>query len=369
MGRGAIIVALASLCLPRAWFHSGLVVCAFNVPHFAPRIQESKHPRSSSFALLPATLDHTDSLNHRLLRFLAMPFPRTSRLWLVAQRTDRSGGKGSSKRVKKPTSSQWGSNQQRVAAAHTVKRGDTMTVDILSLAGGSGKSAGSGVAKVDGLIVFVEGALPGSRVEVKVTDVKRGYVEASIVCLLMPSPDAAPAPCPFFRSQGSGCGGCKLLGMSYEAQLREKQTQVDKVFATAENSTVVRPIILHPIIAAAPPDRQQHRNRVDYAFSARQWLPPPEGASAFGGEVLESQAPARATGATGRASSSLPGRDAAARAAVFLGLRPSGITGADAVVDVDSCLLPSQTAGAIYSDIRAWLRNTEVRTFAALLYE
>jgi tRNA/tmRNA/rRNA uracil-C5-methylase (TrmA/RlmC/RlmD family) len=58
--------------------------------------------------------------------------------------------------------------------------------------------------------------------------------------------------------------------MSYEAQLREKQTQVDKVFATAENSTVVHPIILHPIIAAAPPDRQQHRNRVDYAFSARQ---------------------------------------------------------------------------------------------------
>ena len=124
--------------------------------------------------------------------------------------------------------------------------------------------------------------------------------------------------------------------------------------------------VVHTIIAAAPPDRQQHRNRVDYAFSARQWLPPPEGASAFGGEVLESQAPARATG---RASSSRPGRDAAARAAVFLGLRPSGITGADAVVDVDSCLLPSQTAGAIYSDIRAWLLNTEVRTFAALLYQ
>ena len=39
----------------------------------------------------------------------------------------------------------------REAAAHGVARGDTLTVDIHALAGGTGKGAGAGVAKVDGL--------------------------------------------------------------------------------------------------------------------------------------------------------------------------------------------------------------------------
>ena len=42
-------------------------------------------------------------------------------------------------------------NQYRAAAAHGVAQGDTLTVDIHALAGGTGKGAGAGVAKVDGL--------------------------------------------------------------------------------------------------------------------------------------------------------------------------------------------------------------------------
>ena len=79
-----------------------------------------------------------------------------------------------------------------------------MTVDIDAMAGGTGKGAGAGVAKVDGLIFFVEGGLPGSRVQVKVTGVKPDYVEACIERVVTPSPDAVASPCGVFRANGGG---------------------------------------------------------------------------------------------------------------------------------------------------------------------
>ena len=53
---------------------------------------------------------------------------------------------------------------------------------------------------------------------------------------------------------------------------------------------------LHDIVPAAPGDRQAHRNRVDFAFAATQWMPPPDGASALDGVLVQAQEPARVTG-------------------------------------------------------------------------
>jgi predicted RNA-binding protein with TRAM domain len=236
---------------------------------------------------------------------------------LAARRSD--GGKRSG-RARKPDSGGASDNQHRAAAAHGVKRGDALTVDVASLAGGTGKGAGCGVARKDGLIIFIEGALPGSRVEVTVTGVKTEYIEARIRDVIHPSPDAVASPCAHFRSQGSGCGGCRLLGMSYEGQLREKQAQVDQVFGGwAQNGTAVR-----RIIGADPSERTNHRNRLDFAFAASQWIPPAEGGSAFGGVRERAAEPQRATGASS-------GGDASVRT-MFVGFRPSGVS--DAVVDV-----------------------------------
>ena len=234
---------------------------------------------------------------------------------LAAQKRDRAGSSTSrrSKPKQKGGSKQGEENQCRAAASHGIKPGHTLVVATESLAGGSSKGSGSGVAKVDGLIIFVAGALPGAKVECKVTAVKRDYLEAGILQILSPSPDTTESPCPLFRSHGAGCGGCKLLGMTYEAQLREKQAQVDQVFASwaAENGTTV-----HQIIAAAPEDRLQHRNRVDFAASARAYLPPPEGGPAFGAEIKEAPPVARRVTGMSVAQNSEP--------SMFLGLRPLG---------------------------------------------
>ncbi len=103
---------------------------------------------------------------------------------------------------------------------------------------------------------------------------------------------------------------------------------------------------LHDIVPAAPGDRQAHRNRVDFAFAATQWMPPPDGASALDGVLVQAQEPARVTG--GQEG----GRGGGGRS-VFVGMRPSGVS--DAVVDVEECLLPSGCAAGIYADIRSWL--------------
>ncbi|MGA2925876.1 MAG: TRAM domain-containing protein, partial [Solirubrobacteraceae bacterium] len=63
-------------------------------------------------------------------------------------------------------------------------RGDQLELTIESLAYG-----GAGVARADGYVVFVAGALPGDRVRALVGKRKRAYAEARVLELLAPGPD------------------------------------------------------------------------------------------------------------------------------------------------------------------------------------
>ncbi|MCE3267106.1 MAG: methyltransferase, TrmA family, partial [Solirubrobacterales bacterium] len=67
---------------------------------------------------------------------------------------------------------------------------DELELNVDSLAYG-----GRGVARRDGYVIFVIGALPGDRVRAAVTKSKRHYAEASTVELLAPSPDRIPDRC------------------------------------------------------------------------------------------------------------------------------------------------------------------------------
>src|SRR5436305_1185055 len=79
---------------------------------------------------------------------------------------------------------------------------------------------GAGVARVDGYVLFVAGALPGDRVRAVVTESKRHYGEARTVEVLEPSADRIPP-----RADHPGAPWQVLR---YERQLEIKQAQVDE---------------------------------------------------------------------------------------------------------------------------------------------
>src|SRR5919112_6436752 len=93
------------------------------------------------------------------------------------------------------------------------KRGDELDLRVDSLAHG-----GAGVARLDGYVVFVQGAVPGDRVRAVVGKSKRAYAEARTVELLEPSPDRIEARAPH--------PGAPWQVLPYERQLEEKQRQV-----------------------------------------------------------------------------------------------------------------------------------------------
>ncbi|WP_434006907.1 23S rRNA (uracil(1939)-C(5))-methyltransferase RlmD [Paenibacillus konkukensis] len=81
---------------------------------------------------------------------------------------------------------------------------------------------GEGVGRVNGFTLFIQGALPGERVLVKVLKLKKQYGYAKLLRIIKASPDRIKAPCPIY----SQCGGCQLQHLSYEAQLRFKRQLV-----------------------------------------------------------------------------------------------------------------------------------------------
>ena len=80
-----------------------------------------------------------------------------------------------------------------------------------------------GVARADGFTVFVLGALPGERVRARITNLKKTYATATLTEILEASPDRVEPRCPVYDV----CGGCQLQHLAYDAQLREKQRQVE----------------------------------------------------------------------------------------------------------------------------------------------
>ena len=82
-----------------------------------------------------------------------------------------------------------------------------MRLDIERLAGG-----GRGVARAEGKVWFVAGALPGEVVEAEPERRRAGIVEARITGVVQASPWREPSPCPV----ASACGGCDLAHLRRE---------------------------------------------------------------------------------------------------------------------------------------------------------
>lgn len=82
---------------------------------------------------------------------------------------------------------------------------------------------GSGIARHEGKVYFIEGTIPGDRIEAKVLSEKKRYAEAEVTSFLERSPLRRPSPCPV----SDECGGCQWQEVDYQNQLDWKRNFVE----------------------------------------------------------------------------------------------------------------------------------------------
>jgi len=86
---------------------------------------------------------------------------------------------------------------------------------------------GRGIARQDGKILFVDGALPGETVMAKVVSTRSKFDELRTLEVLTAAPDRQTPPCEF----ADLCGGCSLQHMSSDAQIGFKEDTLREQFA------------------------------------------------------------------------------------------------------------------------------------------
>ncbi|BDG61245.1 23S rRNA (uracil(1939)-C(5))-methyltransferase RlmD [Caldinitratiruptor microaerophilus] len=136
---------------------------------------------------------------------------------------------------------------RRADRSPPVRPGETVTVTVTGLG-----HAGEGVGRAGGFALFVPGALPGERVEARVTEVHPRYGRAELMRVLDPSPERVPPPCGVYAR----CGGCQLQHLDYAAQLREKRQRVRDAL---ERIGGLRGVTVHPVLGMADPWWYRHK--------------------------------------------------------------------------------------------------------------
>src|SRR5262245_27609975 len=96
--------------------------------------------------------------------------------------------------------------------------GEVRVVEIESL-----DPEGRGVARADGKVIFVEGALAGERVRIETLRSKPKYDNARVVEVLRSSSQRVTPRCPHFGLHAGACGGCSMQHLAPAAQLAAKQ--------------------------------------------------------------------------------------------------------------------------------------------------
>jgi 23S rRNA (uracil1939-C5)-methyltransferase len=103
-----------------------------------------------------------------------------------------------------------------------------------------------GVAhNAEGKVVFIEGALPGERVQVQVHRRKNQWEQASVTAVARESSQRVRPACPHFGLHAGACGGCKMQHLHPAAQVAVKQrTLEDNLWhlAKVRPERVLRPI-------------------------------------------------------------------------------------------------------------------------------
>ncbi len=180
---------------------------------------------------------------------------------------------------------------------------------------------GRGVGRdPDGMVYFIEGAVPGDIVNVQITKRKTSHRFGFVVDYARYSERRVKPFCAHFGD----CGGCKWQNMSYLDQLMFKEIQVTEVFQRMAGLEIAEQL---PIIGA---EKQRfYRNKLEYSFSNKRWIPR---------EILDSGEPVNFNNG--------------------LGFHKAGAF--DKVVDIQQCYLQEDTSNRIRNYMRTLADQMEL---------
>ncbi|PIE74735.1 MAG: 23S rRNA (uracil(1939)-C(5))-methyltransferase RlmD [Deltaproteobacteria bacterium] len=196
-------------------------------------------------------------------------------------------------------------------------------VEIENLAFG-----GRGIARVDGMVVFVEGAVPGDFVRAKIYKKKRQFAEARTIDVIIPSNKRKTPQCRYFGT----CGGCKWQFLDYADQLDYKTSHVREAF---DHIGLLGDVSVSRAIGS--PDIFHYRNKMEFSFTSTRWLPPWE---------LEDKSVIKKKG---------------------VGLHVPGIF--NKIVDVEKCLIQPEKADSILDYIRNFMLDSAHDVYNGKIHE
>jgi 23S rRNA (uracil1939-C5)-methyltransferase len=142
--------------------------------------------------------------------------------------------------------------------ARKIKEKELIELSIESIA-----FEGGGVAKHDGRVFFIKGAVPGDRIIARINKKKKSYSFGEIDTIIEPSSDRIAPICKHFGL----CGGCSWQQLKYNKQLYWKRQHVIDSFSRIGKISNCEYLETMP-----SPKAFHYRNKMEFSFSGFRWL-------------------------------------------------------------------------------------------------
>ena len=124
-------------------------------------------------------------------------------------------------------------------------------------------AGGKSIARLDGKVVFIEGAVPGDIADVRLTKNKKDWAEGKAIQFSEFSKDRVKPFCKHFGV----CGGCKWQMLPYEKQIEYKQQEVaDQMMRIGKIALPEMP----PAVGSAA--IKSYRNKLEFTFSSKKYF-------------------------------------------------------------------------------------------------
>ncbi len=199
------------------------------------------------------------------------------------------------------------------------RKKDTMMLELEVVGYAAG---GKSLAKKDGKVIFIEGAVPGDIVDVRITKNKKDWAEGTVRKIHQFSKDRVVPFCKHFGV----CGGCKWQMLPYEKQAFYKQSEVEQHLKRIGKVDIPE---IQPIASAK--ETVFYRNKLEYTFSSKKYFTTDE--------IAQLNLPV--------------GEKIGLPSIPALGFHVPGSF--DKVIDIDECFLQQEPSNQVRNDLRKFV--------------